>query len=133
MPKKQRRQENRTVILVISREMVLLFRREQGLLRGMYEPVNLLQEDGRADPKNSLKSIFPLQENIMPIGAAKHLFTHVEWHMRGYVAYLDSPHLVEGGIWATLEEVRTKYAIPAAFRAFTDQLPGLLAGGENFV
>jgi A/G-specific adenine glycosylase len=131
MPKKQRRRENRAVILVISREMVLLFRREQGLLRGMYEPINLLQENGHANPKNTLQSILPLQGKITSIGAAKHLFTHVEWHMRGYVAYVDSPLPVEGGVWATWEDVREKYAIPAAFRAFTTQLPGLLAGGEN--
>ncbi|MCQ2378534.1 MAG: A/G-specific adenine glycosylase [Victivallaceae bacterium] len=47
---------------------------------------------------------------------AKHLFSHIEWHMRCYRAETDTPS--PDFIWATPEELRGVYPIPNAFRVW---------------
>ena len=47
---------------------------------------------------------------------AKHVFTHVEWHMTGKLIEVDEELPVY--IWATAQEIRARYALPSAFRSF---------------
>ena len=53
---------------------------------------------------------------IRPIGEAVHIFTHLEWHMTGYLVTLNAP--IEGLAFATKEELSAVYALPSAFRYF---------------
>ena len=57
---------------------------------------------------------------IRPAGTAKHIFSHVEWHMIGYEVTVaaEDPALT----WADAETIRKTYAIPTAFRYFTGLL-----------
>ena len=54
----------------------------------------------------------------------KHIFTHVEWDMKGYlirVAALEEsadPKM----IFAEIREVEKEYPIPAAFQAYAEQI-----------
>ena len=52
-----------------------------------------------------------------PCGEAKHVFTHVEWHMHGYVAECNGES--EHFLWKNAEEIQEEYAIPSAFRFYT--------------
>ena len=47
---------------------------------------------------------------------AKHIFTHVEWHMTGYLIKADK--CFQEYEWASAQEIQEKYALPSAFRAF---------------
>lgn len=47
---------------------------------------------------------------------AKHIFSHVEWHMTG--KRIDVCEEIAPYTWVTAQELREKYAIPSAFKAF---------------
>lgn len=49
---------------------------------------------------------------------AKHVFTHVEWHMTGKLVEADGRPLPY--IWATAGQIAERYAIPSAFKAFAE-------------
>ena len=51
-----------------------------------------------------------------PCGEARHVFTHVEWHMQGYLAECGAE--AEGFLWKTAAEIAADYPIPTAFRYF---------------
>ena len=60
---------------------------------------------------------------VRKLGEAKHIFSHVEWHMTGYEILVDeleremTPQAAEL-IFADIRELQEKYAIPSAFEAF---------------
>lgn len=49
---------------------------------------------------------------------AKHIFTHVEWRMRGKLVRIDAE--LPRYVWATADEIARIYAVPSAFRAFME-------------
>ena len=49
---------------------------------------------------------------------AKHIFTHVEWRMRGKLVRIDAK--LPRYVWATADEIARTYAVPSAFRAFME-------------
>lgn len=120
-PKPARTVEVRTVLLLSHGERVGIFRRPpEGLLGGLWE---FPSADGCLTPRevHELLALWGLTaENIEEGPAAKHVFTHREWHMTSYRAELTG----EGGglTFATVEELYTRYAIPTAFRAFLRHL-----------
>ena len=102
-PKKPRRVEERRVLLLLCGDKTAVRRREEkGLLSGLWE----LPNDTEPLPP----------EGGEPCGEAVHIFTHVEWHMRGYILRCDSP--LPGYVWVTREE-RSALAMPSAFRYYT--------------
>lgn len=116
--KKPRRSEARTVLLLHCGERYAIEKRPgQGLLAGLWQLPNY---EGALDP-DTLRQLLlsdgmaPLA--IEPLGEARHVFTHVEWHMVGYRVALEreSPPFV----WKTADELETDCAIPTAFRAYT--------------
>ena len=50
---------------------------------------------------------------------AKHIFTHLEWHMTAFaVRVADLSAVSHLGTFATVDELDSTYAIPSAHRAF---------------
>ncbi len=45
-----------------------------------------------------------------------HIFTHVEWHMTGYL--IRCRKMPDGFLWVTKEQLEHEYALPSAFRPF---------------
>ena len=125
--KKPRRIEELTVLLIRDDDRTVLRKRPQkGLLAGLYELPNLrghLSEDRIPDAVRAL-GFEPLR--VQRIDDAKHIFTHIEWHMIGYVVKIASEfdgvhlspdlHLVENDV------LRRDYAIPSAFSAYRKYL-----------
>lgn len=116
--KKARRLEARTVVLLVSAVGVLLFRREnRGLLPGLYQPLNL---EGHLDLDAvgaAVRNLGGEPRTLLPLASAKHIFSHVEWHMQGYLAIVerfDTP----GAVWADAGSLEGERAVPSAFRAF---------------
>ena len=126
-PKKARRVEHRTVLLIISDEKVprvLLHRRpSNGLLAGLWELPNF-EEAFSLDAASSLaQSLGADIKSRRSVGKGIHLFSHVEWQMTG-VEVRTAPFVPpEDYIWATLHEVYEDYALPSAFRPFSNLLP----------
>lgn len=110
-PKPPRRIEERQVYLLFHRGRVALCRRpKHGLLAGLWEFPNTLAGQ-------SLPLALP---GLELAGTARHIFTHIEWHMTAYAAVLPHPGLPPGWVWADREELAERYPIPNAFRAFQE-------------
>lgn len=92
-------------------------RPENGLLAGTWEFPNtegaLTEEEAVAFVQNM--GYFPTA--ILPVGKGKHIFTHLEWHMTGYIIECAPPAI---GTVATPEEILSRYPIASAFRVFRD-------------
>ena len=121
--KKERRVEERTVFLIFHRQKVALRRREKkGLLAGLWEYPNELS------PAPCPVEALSLEQG--PSG--KHIFTHIEWHMKAVLVQAANDTLPQGWVWATLEELDRDYAVPNAFQAFKPAVEGRLKGeGEQ--
>ena len=57
-----------------------------------------------------------------PVGTAKHVFSHLEWHMTGYLVPVDPARAPEGHVWADRAMLEGVYAVPGAFRALMEVL-----------
>lgn len=120
---KKRRIEKRTVFLIRDGEKVILRRRmEQGLLAGMYEFPN---ESGHMNAKEAVSYVKSL--NLAPLRIerlkdAKHIFSHVEWRMQGYLIRVEAVEKDDGLIFAEASEFRENYPMPSAFAAYAKYL-----------
>jgi len=113
-PKKARRVEKRQVYLILCGDKVALRKRPvKGLLAGLWEFPNVLcgEEDG-------IPATWKIkQKSRKPGPSAKHIFTHIEWHMEGII--LEAGEKTEGFTWVSAEEVVKDYSIPTAFKVYT--------------
>ena len=66
------------------------------------------------------KSIGLSQIRIKKLPVAKHIFSHVEWHMKGYEIRVDEleKNCSKEMIFAKEEVLKEKYSIPSAFEAY---------------
>ncbi|HHV10041.1 MAG TPA: A/G-specific adenine glycosylase [Clostridiales bacterium] len=126
--KKERRIEERTILLIEYQDKFTLHKRlERGLLAGLWELPSL---DARLRPGETaerLKEMGVELAEITPLGEAKHIFSHVEWHMVGYhvrAGRLDLSRMEEKKfILAGKDEIDEKYSIPNAFSSYIKQIP----------
>jgi len=118
-PKKARRVEKRAVWLIFWENRVALRRRpDKGLLAGLWEFPNV--ESALDEPA---AAVAVRAWGLEPLAwkrrlTAKHIFSHVEWHMTGYALEVsgDGP---EDFTWVdTLE----RHAVPSAFSRFTEEV-----------
>ena len=124
--KASRKIEDRTVLLLTDGTRYAICKRpENGLLAGLYEPLNLA---GRLTPSAVITALTALGipasavRAVEPIGEAKHIFTHIEWHMTGYRVLVHGTAFDAPMMFRTPEEIRENDAIPSAFRAFMKHL-----------
>jgi A/G-specific adenine glycosylase len=118
---KERRIEKKTVLVIRDGERVALGKRPaKGLLAGLYELPNV---PGHLDTEETLaflkaQGFWPIR--IQPLPAAKHIFSHVEWHMIGYMVLVSEMDMVTPQPWFMIEvrDVVANYAIPTAFSRY---------------
>lgn len=123
-PKKARKIEDRTVLLVeLEDKFAILKRPDAGLLASLYEFPNL---DGALNGEQ-VRSYFEREGiktvELEPLPPAKHIFSHVEWHMTGYHVKLEG-RVPESYVMAEKDEIRTRYPLPNAFSAYIKLLFG---------
>ena len=122
-PKKPRRMEERTILLVTCEDRIALEKRpETGLLASLYQFPNLEGRMTREEAEAWLRQKGCEDIRLQPAGEARHIFSHVEWHMTGYRA--ETSRLPQGYLEARIPEIREKYPVPNAFLAYTKQLNG---------
>ena len=116
-PPRPRRIEERTVLLLRCGERWAIRQREKtGLLAGLWEFPNEL---GRPD-EAALRARFPGALSVSPCGEAKHIFTHVEWHMQGWRIELKEE--LPGLVWESAAAIRARYSVPTALKAYLQQI-----------
>ncbi len=128
--KKARRTEERTVLVFVTEEdipRVLLHKRpSSGLLAGLWELPNVVTSD-TADAAGEMLELFrATAKHTQPLGEGVHLFSHIEWRMRGFLVKVNAFTPPSEYVWATMEDVYAHYALPTAFRPFSRLLPILL-------
>jgi A/G-specific adenine glycosylase len=124
-PKKARRVEEKTIFLFIKGGKIALRKRPRdGLLAGLWEfpNVNGAMDETAAGEQAALWGLTPGAWNRRL--AAKHIFSHVEWHMTGYVLRVSGGG-PEDFLWADGPELE-KRAIPSAFARFLSEATILL-------
>lgn len=131
---KSRRIEDRTVLVIRDGERVAIRRRpSRGLLAGLYEFPNYKGHLSRQEVLNLLEEEHLSPVRILPLQESKHIFSHVEWHMTGYlvrVASLDSGEGT-GFLFVDIGTAEEKYPVPAAFGAYAKELQ-LRLGQEKY-
>ena len=124
-PKKARRAEEKTVFLFSRNEKIALRKRpSDGLLAGLWEFPNAdgTLDEAAAGAQSILWGLTPSAWNQRL--TAKHIFSHVEWHMTGYVLEV-SGNGPGDFFWADGPELE-KRAIPSAFARFLSEAKILL-------
>ena len=129
-----RRVEERTVLLILDgRHVAVRKRPDTGLLAGLYEFPN---EKGWLTESEALsfveeRGLMPLQ--ILPLPGAKHIFSHVEWHMIGYMIKIAEPEGKPEGefVFAETEEAQERYPLPTAFSSYAGYM-NLRLGQEKY-
>lgn len=141
--KQKRRIEKRTVLLIRRDETYAIRKRpDSGLLSGLYEFPNETGELSSDDALGKAESMGLMPLRIKKLSAAKHIFSHVEWHMTGYEILVapsefpeddgvqdagDLSHTKENVkenplIFATPEMIESKYPVPSAFEKYAKMI-----------
>ena len=119
--KKARKIEERTVFVIQDGERTAIRKRpDRGLLAGLYELPNV---KGRLTQDEALEKVKKMRLDplyIQPLEDAKHIFSHIEWRMTGYLIRVSSLEQKKNQtlIFADKKQSDRKYAIPSAFGAY---------------
>lgn len=122
--KKDRHEEERTVLIFRFKDQYGIRKREEGaLLAGLYE---FYHEEGHYDAhliEEWVEELGAKSLAIYPLKDKKFLFTHIQWKLKAYVVEVEEP--VKDLVFATREEIRDSYTLATAFRDYFAEL------GEN--
>ena len=128
-PKKARVVEEKTVLVVKDEEKAAFCRRPpKGLLAGMYGFPMLEGYRTESEVLHYLREIGLKVLRIRPIGDAKHIFSHKEWHMKGYAVWVDELERAagagsgQGWVFIDRQEARERFPIPSAYAAYAGYL-----------
>ena len=134
--KKPRVIEKKTILVIRDENRAAIQKRpDRGLLAGLYGFPSL---EGHKTGEQVIQSLKEWGLNpiyIKPLESSKHIFSHKEWHMKGYVIRVDELMPVNGEAKGLLfvepKETEEKYPIPSAFAAYTKYL-NIKLGNEKF-
>ena len=125
--KKARRIEKRTILVFRDNEKTAVRKRpDTGLLAGLYEFPGTEGHLKQPEVVRYAKSLGLMPIRVKKLGSAKHIFSHVEWHMVGYEVIVDEleknmreQDAAPGEIvFAELRELKEHYPMPSAFEAY---------------
>lgn len=125
-PKKARKKCELTLCLAqdAAGRWLLQKRGEQGVLAGLWQPPVLAEE--ALDEKKALTAA----QKLLPAAVllkekplkAKHIFTHLEWHMTAYVMAAPCTPPPEGCVWASPAQLEQEYTLPGAFKTLRKRM-----------
>ena len=123
-PKKERKIEDYTVLLLCSEHGVALRKRPaKGLLAGMWEFPMLEGHCSEHEILAKLSELGIKASSIRSCGKASHIFTHITWNMVGMRLEVSADQLPDGfGEFYLPERLRDEIAIPTAYRYFLTQI-----------
>lgn len=122
--KKARKVQEKTIFVIQCNNKTAIRKRpDEGLLQGLWEFPNI---DGALSQKEGEKVLQDWNIPVIklePLQKTKHIFTHVEWHMTGYLVHALACNL-EDLVWASPAEIRQRYTLPSAFKAYKAYIGG---------
>ncbi len=119
-PKRSRRIEEMTVFILHCGDRYALEKRpSKGLLAGLWQFPNV---SGKLETEAALAWVEEI--GLRPVEIIrqverKHIFTHIEWGMRG--VYMEVADINSRYTWLTGEQLRVQAALPTAFRQFWEE------------
>jgi A/G-specific adenine glycosylase len=117
-PKKARSVQEKTVLVLLDGDKVALRKRpDRGLLASLWEFVSLEGHLNDDAVEQYLKECGIEAVQIQQIPDAIHIFTHVEWHMKGYLVLCGNVDPSSSFCWATRRQLQEAYALPTAYSA----------------
>ena len=133
--KKPRKIEEKTILIIRhGNETVIRKRPEKGLLAGLYEFPSMEGRRSEEEVLDHLEGLGYRPLHIKQLEEAKHIFSHIEWHMTGYAIKVEEMDFMkkeaENGAWENPgkknghllvlpKEINQIYAIPSAFEAYS--------------
>ena len=118
---KARKQTEVTVILAESPEGWLLQQRpSKGLLAGLWQPLTFEDTllEGPGAVRDTLEELgLDTGDQPRPLPGAKHIFSHIEWHLHLWRVQLPAQPAPAGCVWASRQALREEYTLPGAFKA----------------
>lgn len=134
-PKKKRTIEEKTVLIIQDGSKTVLKKRpEGGLLAGMYEFPMLEGVKSKEEVLAYLKDEGFKILRIKKAPEGKHIFSHKEWHMKGYAIKVDELEPFSGKedfLFVETKEAQEKYPLPSAFKVYSKYL-SIKTGKDNF-
>lgn len=151
-PKKERKIEEWTVFLFEKHGKIAIGKRgEKGLLANMWEFPMLSGYLKESEVEILLNEAGLAFETMTSLGKAKHIFSHIEWHMTGYFIRLKEDNsalstivaeqkssydieeekrelmpvledLLQGRNWETPKILKEEYSLPSAFHVYKELL-----------
>lgn len=125
---KKRKKEDRTVFLLVCGGRIALQKRpEKGLLAGLWE---LPSHAGKLEEPEAEKLLeswgIQLAEPLQKEKNAKHIFSHVEWHMRCWRGTVEEETDGAGLVWASAGEMKKDFTLPSAFKTYRSVVERLM-------
>ena len=118
--KKERKIEEKTVFLLMKDGKVALRKRgETGLLAGLWEFPNVEGTLTEGSAPEAVRTWGLESREWRNKLTAKHIFTHVEWHMTGYTLEVSGED-TEGFVWVDADGLR-EHAVPSAFARYYEE------------
>ncbi len=110
-------------VLIIRNEagQVLLKKRTEKLLGGLWEYYIVERKMDSKKAKQFVKALGYIVESVVPIGPAQHVFTHLVWHMEGYYCKVKGNDLPPDYVFLDLE-VLDEIPMPTALSVYTNYL-----------
>lgn len=120
---KARKIEERTVLIFKDGKQIAIRKRPaKGLLAGLYEFPNLEGKLSMDEVTEYSKEIGLMPVRVQELPEAKHIFSHIEWHMIGYEVIVDELEKTneKGFLFIHPEQIKKEYSIPSAFEKYTE-------------
>ncbi len=119
--KKPRKKEEKTVFLLCCKNKIALHRRQPGgLLGGLWEFPNTEEHLDPIAAKVWLAGQGLSVQTLTEGTPKKHIFTHIEWHMRCYCAECENEN--SDFVWVTEQTLLEEFSLPTAFRKFMGEI-----------
>lgn len=116
--KKKRKIEKRSVLILQNKNYFAVRKRtDPGLLHGLWELPNTPDITNQKDVENYLNKQGISFKSIEKLGNAKHIFTHIEWHMTAYQVICTNQN--EMFRWVSGKEILDEISLPTAFQHFS--------------
>ena len=120
-PKPRRLQPVTLALLESPAGFLLQQRPQKGLLAGLWQPVLWEGETLAAGEVLARLQAMGLDTGTAApeaLPAAKHIFSHIEWHMNGILLHLPAQSAPAGCVWASREALQAEYTLPGAFKSY---------------
>lgn len=115
--KKQRRVEERIILVLVYQNRYYIRKRpEKGLLANLYEFINI-ENTTQKEWKQQINKEYKIIKT-KPLCKYRHVFSHVEWNMKGYLVYVDR---IDEGIWVTKKQME-EYPFASCYTPFIELL-----------